>query len=304
MKYETMNLFDDEKILRRYVESCDCRLDEKIERAIQCIEQTPGLRLFGLTGPTCSGKTTAARKITRHLEEQGFRVHIVSIDDFYFDKEYLQKRADDDPTIEIDYDSEDTIDVDLLAEQTDNLLSCKRTYLPHFDFQTGKRTKGEYTVPQKEDIFLFEGIQILYPRVNAILNHSPTYRSIYICPTSGIRIGEYLFDPCEIRLMRRLVRDFRHRASDPEFTFYLWKSVRENEEKNIFPYVHNCHATIDSTMPYEIGMLKPYLIPLLESLPKTSEAYNEAQRMLAKIISVQSVKDIYMTENSLYKEFI
>jgi len=296
--------FDSMDEAKRFVAQNEKEFEEKLTSVIRDVSKNHSSRIISLTGPTCSGKTTTAKKIISTFKEYSKRVNIISIDDFYFDKEYLQKRADDDPTIEIDYDSEDTIDVDLLAEQTDNLLSCKRTYLPHFDFQTGKRTKGEYTVPQKEDIFLFEGIQILYPRVNAILNHSPTYRSIYICPTSGIRIGEYLFDPCEIRLMRRLVRDFRHRASDPEFTFYLWKSVRENEEKNIFPYVHNCHATIDSTMPYEIGMLKPYLIPLLESLPKTSEAYNEAQRMLAKIISVQSVKDIYMTENSLYKEFI
>ena len=262
------------------------------------------MRIFGLTGPTCSGKTTAARKITKHLESQGFRVHVVSIDDFYFDKDYLQKRADDDPNIEIDYDSEDTIDIELLAEQTDRLLAGKNTYLPHFDFPSGKRTKGEYLIPQKEDVFLFEGIQILYPKVNAILNHSTSYRSIYICPTSAILIGEHSFLPNEIRFLRRLVRDYRHRATEPDFTFYLWKSVRENEEKNIFPYVGKCDASIDSTMPYEIGMLKPYLLPLLNSISKTSEFYSEAQAILQRIQTIQTVNDCYMTENSLYKEFI
>ena len=304
MKHETMNLFDDEKILRRYVESCDCRLDEKIEKAIECIEKTPDLRIFGLTGPTCSGKTTAAKKITKHLEEKGRRVHVISIDDFYFDKEYLQKRADNDPSIEIDYDSEDTIDIDLLAEQTDHLLSGEKTYLPHFDFQSGKRTVGEYLVPNQNDVFLFEGIQILYPRVNAILNHSPSYRSIYICPLSALCVGEEIFEPNEIRLMRRLVRDFRHRASSPEFTLYLWKSVRENEERSIFPYVQSCDATIDSTLSYEIGMLTPYLKPLLDSIGRKSEFYSEAQRILARIKDIQEVDASYMTPNSLYKEFI
>ncbi len=304
MNYETMNLFDDEKILRRYVEACDCRLDEKIEKAISCIEKTSDFRIFGLTGPTCSGKTTAAKKITHHLEEEGFHVHVVSIDDFYFDKEYLQKRADNDPNIEIDYDSEDTIDIDLLAEQTDRLLSCRQTDLPRFDFRSGKRMKGESILPGKDDIFLFEGIQILYPKVNAILNHSPAYQSIYICPMSAISVGDCLFKPNEIRLMRRLVRDYRHRSTPPEFTFYLWRSVRENEEKSIFPYVKSCNATIDSTMPYEIGMLAPYLKPLLKSIPNTSEFYTDAQRILLQIESVQSVSASYMTKNSLYKEFI
>ena len=304
MNYETMNLFDDEKALRKYVEECDLLLDKKIESAIERIEKTSDFRIFGLTGPTCSGKTTAAKKITEYLEAQGFCVHVISIDDFYFDKEYLQKRVEGDPNIEIDYDSEDTIDIDLLAQQTECLLSCKRTYLPHFDFRSGKRTEGEYIIPGKEDVFLFEGIQILYPVVSAILNRHASYQSIYICPTSAIRAGESVFEPNEIRLMRRLVRDYRHRATLPEFTLYLWKSVRGNEEKNIFPYVKNCSATIDSTMPYEIGMLSSYLKPLLRSIPGTSEFYSDAQRILLRIEPLGEISADYMTQKSLYKEFI
>ena len=304
MNYETMDLFDDEKLLEEYVQACDKRLDERIEKAIAHIEKTKDFRIFGLTGPTCSGKTTAARKITQRLEEEGLRVHVVSVDDFYFDKEQLQKRAEDDPNIEIDYDSEDTIDIELLAEQTDRLLSCQRTYLPRFDFPSGKRMEGLSFTPGKEDVFLFEGIQILYPKVNAILNHSSAYQSIYISPASAIKAGGFLFEPNEIRFMRRLVRDYRHRAASPDFTFYIWKSVRENEEKSIFPYVKNCTAAIDSALPYEIGMLAPYLKPILRLVSSESEFYSEAQMLLSRIGSVGEVSASYMTKNSLYKEFI
>ncbi|MBE6588665.1 MAG: hypothetical protein E7643_00675 [Ruminococcaceae bacterium] len=304
MKYKTMRSFTDENALRDYVAECDRRLDTEIEAALRCIEEAQDLRLFGLTGPTCSGKTTAAKKITSYLEEKGLRVHVVSVDDFYFDKEYLQKRADADPEIEIDYDSEDTIDIDLLAEQTKNLLACKETFLPRFDFRSGKRIGGETLIPRAKDVFLFEGIQILYPRVNHILSQSGNYQSIYICPLSTLQVGALDFEPNEIRLMRRLVRDYLHRATAPSFTFYLWKSVRENEDKNIFPYAHNCNAQIDSTMPYEIGMLKPYLMPLLEEITTEDPSYEEASRILEKLRGVSSVSHRYMTENSLYKEFI
>lgn len=303
MKYKTMQAFDDEIALRNYVAECDHRLDDEIEAAMRCVESAQDLRIFGLTGPTCAGKTTAAKKITTYLERRGLRVRVVSVDDFYFDKDYLQRRADADPDIEIDYDSEDTIDVELLAEQTKNLLACHRTFLPRFDFRSGKRVGGETLIPHKEDVFLFEGIQILYPRVRAILNQGG-YKSIYICPLSTLRVGELNFSPNKIRLMRRLVRDSLHRATLPSFTFYLWRSVRENEEKNIFPYVHGCDAQIDSTMPYEIGMLKPYLEPLLMQIPTGDPSFSEGKKILEMLRSVPAVSHLYMTENSLYKEFI
>ena len=154
MKHRIVGLFDEEE-LKKIVEDCDRRLEERIEDAISRIETVPGLRLFGLTGPTCSGKTTAARKITEHLEKRGLCVHVVSVDDFYFDKEYLHKRAADDPNIEIDYDSEETIDIDLLAEVTDSLLSCKKTQLPRFEFGPGIRGKGASILPRKNDVFLY-----------------------------------------------------------------------------------------------------------------------------------------------------
>jgi uridine kinase len=303
MNHRIVGLFDEEK-KKNTVEYYDRALEEHIDQAIAHIEEVPELRLLGLTGPTCSGKTTAARKITTHLEQRGLRVHVVSVDDFYFDKEYLHRRVASDPDVEIDYDSEDTIDVDLLAEITESLTACRPTQMPRFNFGPGTREIGEYITPGKKDVFLFEGIQILYPKVNEILNNGHTYRSLAICPCSSIEIGGEVFSPNEIRLCRRIVRDYYRRDTSPEFTFYLWKSVRENEEKNIFPNMHLCHATIDSTMPYEMGMLKPYLIPLLRQISETSPYFEEAKALSLRFRDIQDISASYMTENSLYKEFI
>ena len=289
--------------LRAFVEACDQAFEREMEAVAEQIAAVSELKLLGLTGPTCSGKTTAAKKLTDCLEAHGHRVHVISVDDFYYDKNFLQRRAEDDPNIEIDYDSEDTIDIGLLAEKTGELLSGVTTRMPRFDFRSGLRVEGITLSPCPEDVFLFEGIQILYPKVRKILSGN-SYRSIYICPNSSIQVGGECFLPNEIRLMRRLVRDYRYRSSMPDFTFYLWQSVRENEEKNIFPNKDNCHAFIDSTMPYEIGMLKPYLSEILSQVAEGTAYYESAQALLQRLASVEPIPSDYMTQNSLYKEFI
>ncbi|MBE6553675.1 MAG: hypothetical protein E7666_04960 [Ruminococcaceae bacterium] len=301
-QYQISNLLSTDQ-MHRLVMDGDRFLADQMRATSRNIAKASDQRLIGLTGPTCSGKTTAARLFTDYMESHGHCVHVISVDDFYFDKDYLKKRADDDPNIEIDYDSEDTIDADLLAEKTESLLACKPTRLPRFDFRSGLRVDGVTVTPQAGDIFLFEGIQILYPRVREILSGT-AYHSIYISPVSSIEVGGEVFLPNEIRLMRRLVRDFRYRASDPAFTFYLWQSVRENEEKSIFPYADTCHEKIDSTMPYEIGMLKPYLNAILPQVMPQDRSYESAQALLQKIQSVQTIPSSLIADQSLYKEFI
>ncbi|MBR3894752.1 MAG: hypothetical protein IKJ35_06345 [Clostridia bacterium] len=289
--------------LRAFVEAEDSRFARELKSLSDRVAASPKLKILGLTGPTCSGKTTAAKRLTASLESAGHRVHTVSLDDFYHDKDVLQKRAEEDPEIEIDYDSEDTIDVALLEEKTRSLLSGFPTQMPRFDFQLGCRCEGDLLDAEEGDVYLFEGIQLLYPKVYAILN-DPAYQDIYICASSAIELNGVRFEPNEIRLMRRLVRDFRYRASNPDFTFYLWQSVRENEEKSIFPNVHLCENRIDSTMPYEIGMLKPYLLEILPLVPSDSRFAPNAKEILEKLTGIREIPSEYMMKNSLYKEFI
>ena len=146
---------------------------------------------------------------------------------------------------------------------------------------------------------------MLYPAVSAIFEKTGhTTVEIYIAPQSSIEIGGSLFEPNEIRLMRRIVRDRNFRATDADFTLRLWRSVRENEEKNIFPFVGNCKYSIDSTMPYEIGILKPYLKRALEDMPDDNELSDIKEQMLLKIRGVLTLPDALIKEGSIYKEFV
>lgn len=289
---------------KRLVTSADAAFEESAERKVRAFANLPDLRVLGLTGPTCAGKTMAARKLISILEENGRRVNVISIDDFFLNVDIFHRLSDPDPSVKLDYDSEETLDIPLLAETVEDLLLSKPTRIPKFDFKTGQReASARLLYPSDEDVFLFEGIQVLYPKVDAILSRG-NCKSIYIAPLSPISTGGEVFSPNEIRLMRRIVRDFRHRSAKPEFTMYLWQTVRENEEKAIFPFRDRCEVEIDSTLPYDVGMLKPYLQPLLEGYRTDAPHAEEAAALLRKLKNVQSISSDYLGKNSLYKEFI
>ena len=304
MKITNVILPQDKAALCEFVRTCDADFEARMNRVVESIAARKDLKIVGLTGPTCSGKTTTAKKLTECLLAHGHRVHTVSLDDFYYDKEFLHRRADENPNIEIDYDSEETLDCELLAEKVESLWRGEPTDMPRFDFESGLRVDGGRVDPEPGDVFLFEGIQLLYPKVNAILSRYGSYRNIYISPETAIAMGDRIFEPNRIRLLRRVVRDFHRRASAPAFTLYLWESVRANEEQSIFPNAHQCHEFIDSTMPYEIGMLRPYLETILAQVPKDDKYFGVAQEILASVRGIESVSADYITENSLYKEFI
>ena len=128
--------------------------------------------------------------------------------------------------------------------------------------------------------------------------------SVYICPQSSVETGGKIFVPNELRLMRRIVRDYNFRNADAEFTMHLWESVRQNEEKNIFPYADACVYKIDSSKPYEIGVLKPYLEKILGVIPPDSPYYKASRQILEKISDIQPISSDLIGEDSLYKEFV
>ena len=292
-----------QKELQERVLQADAVFEAALLQIANDLSNQKDLSLIGLTGPTCSGKTTAAKMLTDCFLQKGRTVHVISTDDFYFEKNYLLSLSRKAGLEGLDYDSEKTIDTDLLHTCISSLLAGKPTNLPHFNFFTGLRECGICLNPHKGDLFLLEGIQILYPNVRSILQNEP-YQSIAICPRSSITVGGRTFLPNDIRLMRRLVRDVIYRGSTPSFTFSLWNNVRKNEERNIFPYLEKCNQMVDSTMPYEIGMLKPYLINILSDMDRSDAAFETAQNILSSIQNVESVNSDFISPNSLYREFI
>ena len=287
------------EIIRKSDDSFEKRLYEIADNILLKKE----IRLIGLSGPTCSGKTTAAKMLAERLEEGGRRVHTISIDDFYYDRDYLHKMSFEKGNGEIDYDSVDTIDLDALDTFIEEAFSHMTVHCPVFDFKSGKRVGFKSYEPSETDTFIFEGIQAIYPQITSLFEQYG-YVSVYICPQSAVCDGGQSFEPNELRLMRRIVRDSNFRNATAEFTLSLWRSVRSNEEKHIFPYADGTTYKIDSSQPYEIGILKPYLERLLGEIPENSEHYDLSREILRKIAGVEAVSSSFICDDSIYKEFV
>ncbi|MBQ9080470.1 MAG: hypothetical protein IJY27_05310 [Clostridia bacterium] len=288
---------------RRFVEISEAEFEQRLMLAVERVCENKDLRLIGLTGPTCSGKTTTAKKLIKHLTERGKNVHVVSIDDFFYDRDVLIARADNDPNIEVDYDSEDTIDFDALRVCIDEVFSDEPTQIPKFDFIQGMRV-GYVTIdPDDNDLFIFEGIQAIYPKVKALFGKY-NHKILYICAESAVDVDGVVFAPNELRLMRRLVRDYKFRGAAPEFTLYLWDSVRANEELSIFPNAVNCDYFVNSTLPFEVNLLAPYLRDILPRVPADDPHKDAADMILKKLEGIEAVSPEYLIPDSLCYEFI
>lgn len=292
--------------IKEIIEKAEARFCEQLYHTADMICADKELNIVRLSGPTCAGKTTAAKMLVKRMNENGKNAVFVSIDDFYYDCDRLERISRENGFDGIDYDSPATIDTEAMADFLDELFARGEAMCPRFDFTTGKREVGSKIVIGENDILILEGIQAVYPQIIELLGKRKS-DCIFIMPEDSISVGNVCFEPNEIRLMRRIVRDSNFRDTTATETMELWKGVRANEEKNIFPYVKGCKYRINSTMPYEIGVLRPYLEKILaaSSTDRLYEKYKkEFSEMLDKVRVAEPIPSSYIDEDYLYQEFV
>ncbi len=280
----------------------DREFSSRLAASVKSLDRKENGRIIGLTGPTCSGKTTAAGLLIDHLTEHSKAVKTVSLDDFFKDVFSREELKDIDPTT-LDFDSPDTLDTELLERFTEKIFKEGHAEKPIFDFVSGKRLPGGEIVCDEDDVLLFEGIQVLYPAVYDILKK---YNGSVMCvrPESDILVGDKLFEHDFIRLCRRLVRDYHFRSADPSFTLSLWESVRRNEEENIFPHLDRCDLRIDTTLGYELNVLAPYLRELLQTVQPSDRNYAYSREILSRFEGIEGIDPACLPLDSLYHEFV
>ena len=291
------------KIDQEFIEKCDREFEGLLEKAVEELcRESDGIRVMGLTGPTCSGKTTAAKKLLHRFHEKGKRVVTVSLDDFFKDT-FSRESLVGVKVEELDFDSPDTLDTELLSRFVDEIFATGRAKKPIFDFVSGTRIRWDEIECSEGDVMLFEGIQVLYPSVISIIEDHGG-RIMCVRPESGIEIGGRRFEPDFIRLCRRLVRDSNFRGASPDFTLSLWDSVRRNEEENIFPHIHRCTVSIDTTLAYELNVLAPYLRRVLPDIEWGSKHHKQSLEILGLLEDVVGIESFVIGEDSLYREFV
>lgn len=287
----------------QWIKNCEESFAQQIYDITEDICNKRDIRVIRLFGPSCSGKTTTAKHLISFFKRFGKRAHVISIDDFFYDRDYLRELSLKKGLKEIDYDSPDTIDCEGLDAFVEQIFTDDKVRCPVFDFKTGTRAGYKIMNIDDDDVFIFEGIQAVYPKVVEMFKKHASV-SIYILPQSDVLAGGICFESNEIRLMRRLVRDYNFRNTSPDVTFGNWDSVRDNEEKNIFPYVGKTDYVVNSSMPYEIGVLKPYLMALLTDFNPEDSHYEISKSIIERIAQIEAIPSDLILEGYLYKEFV
>ncbi len=289
--------FENEEQIREYINECENRFTRDMNACTELLLKDEGVKFITLSGPTCSGKTTSAHIIVEALEGAGHRVKVVSIDDFFLERDFLNSKE------KLDYDSVETIDLALLKEVIDGIEDGREVLIPHFDFGSGHRTHYDKYTPINGGITIFEGIQALYPQVSSLFDKNDTL-SIYISVAQDMCFDGVTVDARTVRLIRRLSRDCESRGVTPDFTLTLWASVCENEDSSIFPYKDTCDYKLDSLLGYELSVLKESVLSLLSRVASDSVNSTKARELEQLLHSIQAVDASFVPECSLLNEFI
>lgn len=287
--------------IQRFVLDCEANFFRQVDKCAEEILES-GVRFVTLSGPSCSGKTTASARIVSAFTARGVRVKVISLDDFYYSREELVARSKA-AGVAVDFDSPTTIDVKSFEKALTALRAGEVAELPHYDFKTGRCDRVDLFSGKDADIFLFEGIQALYPNVIEAIQKE-RYFSVYIRPSSSVAAGGEIFESHELRFARRLVRDFRYRSATPDDTFTLWESVRANEKTYLEPYEYGVDFRIDSTMAYEPALIRDRYLEYLSLVKKDSPYYEKARRLMTEYDHIPSIPTVYIPEHSIFREFI
>lgn len=228
-------------------------------------------------GPSSSGKTTFAHRLAVHLRVLGKRPQLVSLDDFYRSRDEAPRAPDGKPDLE----DVEALDIPLLADCIEQLLSAQMVQMPRFDFMTGKRTPE--TTPMMlagNGPLILEGIHALNDRVTRELPEQLTY-GVYVSALPCINLDNHnRIRTTDVRLLRRITRDAKFRGTTPEATIDMWPSVRAGEEKWIFPNQEKADVMFNTSLHYELPILKRSTFALLERIPTTAPEALVAHRLL------------------------
>lgn len=288
-----------EKEAAELVEKCEAEFRFRLDETVKKVISKKNLRVVALSGPTCSGKTTTANRLIEEIGASGHHAVVISIDDFFRDRND-RNRVD----LEVpDYDSADAIDLSYLSEFLSRLKNGQSVLVPKYDFTKTRRVGYHEYIPDPLDIYVIEGIQAVYPEITSRLWN---YGSIFISVADDVTVNGVGFERHDIRLLRRIVRDYKFRGATPEFSLHLWEGVRKNEERNIFPDSANCGIYIDSFLPYELFVIRDCAISLLDDVPADSKRRAEADRLTKKLSELSALPfcDRMIPQNSVFREFI
>ena len=255
-----------------------------------------------ISGPSSSGKTTFANRLSVQLRVNGKRPVAISVDNYFIERDKTPLSEDGTP----DFEVLEAIDLEAFNMDLVKLLEGKEIELPKFNFLTGKRERsGKFVRVDRDHPIIIEGIHGLNPRLTFNIPEKNKFK-IYISALTNLNIDSHnRISTTDTRLIRRIVRDVKFRGNDILRTFELWSGVRKGEEKHIFPFQEEADIMFDTALVYELAVLKKYVVPLLSSIDNKSIYYSEAKKLRRFLEYFRDIEDEdAIPPNSILREFI
>jgi uridine kinase len=272
-----------------------------IARSITEANSEHGVRMVLISGPSSSGKTTFSKRIGVQLRVRGYDPVLIALDDYFVDRDKTPLDESGKP----DFEALEAIDLVTLNDHLKRLTAGESVEIPRYDFITGKRQWHEKPLQLTDrSILILEGIHALNPRLTQSVPDGQKFKIYISCFTSVSMDNSSRIPTTDNRLLRRSIRDNATRGHSLMQTFSMWPSVRRGEEKHIFPYQENANVMFNSSLFYEISVLKAIAEPLLREVPDTAPEHAEACRLLKLLEHFVAIDPDEIPPTSLLREFI
>lgn len=261
-----------------------------------------GKRIVLVAGPSSSGKTSFTKRLCMQLWTNGKKPIYLGTDDYFLERDAVKIGPDG----HRNFENLDALDLDLFNKNLCDLLAGKLVDIPRFDFITGKKVFGEQKTQAYEgQTIVVEGIHGLNPLLTAGIPDEEKFR-IFIAPMTEPKIDDNTkIQTSDVRKIRRIVRDNAKRGWGARETLNNWENVRNGEYENILPYKDNADDVFNSSLVYELAVLKPVIRPLLEDITEGEENFHEAQRLLNLLSNVDELTETkFISNSSIIREFI
>ena len=264
-------------------------------------QHADAIRMILIAGPSSSGKTTFAQRLRVQLMVNGLHPVPISMDNYFLNRDEVPL----DENGEQDLESLHVIDLELFNEQMTRLIQGQKVEIPHYNFHTGKREyAGHFIQLSAAQPIIVEGIHGLNEKLTEMIPRENKFK-IYISALTQLNVDRHNRIPTtDARLIRRMVRDSQFRGTPVEETLRMWHSVRRGEEKNIFPFQESADIMINSALLYELAVLKPFILPMLEGVREDHEFYPEVNRLNKFLKYFVDLDPVDIPNNSILREFI
>ncbi len=275
--------------------------EKKISDIADKIVKRKGIKMILIAGPSSSGKTTFAQRLGIQLKLNGIKPLTISVDNYFVER----KDTPRDENGNYDFERLEAIDLELFNEHLKKLLNGEEVELPTFNFKTGTKVyNGNKMKMKSNEVLVIEGIHCLNDKLTEAIPKEQKYK-IYISALTVLNIDYYnRISTTDTRLIRRLVRDYNFRGYEALHTLQNWDMVNRGEENYIFPFQEDADSMFNTSLIYEISVLKKYAMPLLKAIDNTHPEYSEAKSLYELLKYFDDINDEYIPRNSLLREFI